>query len=41
MNSDALPDEGYRAGFDIADYVNPTRLTDELETGGLFGVRFG
>lgn len=40
MNSDVFPDEGFRAGFDIREFVNPTVLTDELETGGLFGVHF-
>ena len=41
MNSDALPEDGFQDGFDVHQYVNPTRLTDEEETGGLFGVRFG
>ena len=41
MNSDAVPEDGFRDNFDIGEYVNPTRLTDEIETGGLFGVRFG
>lgn len=40
MNSDVLPKEGFREGFDIRTFVNPTVLTDELETGGLFGVHF-
>jgi uncharacterized protein YydD (DUF2326 family) len=40
MNSDVFPDEGFREGFDIRAFVNPTVLTDELETGGLFGVHF-
>ncbi|UWR33523.1 DUF2326 domain-containing protein [Sulfitobacter sp. W027] len=40
MNSDALPKEGFREGFDIHAFVNPTVLTDELRTGGLFGVHF-
>ncbi|MCZ4262717.1 DUF2326 domain-containing protein [Limimaricola sp. G21655-S1] len=40
MNSDVLPEEGFRKGFDIRAFVNPTVLTDELETGGLFGVHF-
>lgn len=40
MNSDVLPEEGFREGFDIRAFVNPTVLTDELETGGLFGVHF-
>ena len=28
-------------GFDLKDYVLPTRLTDATEDGGLFGIRFG
>ncbi|BBP74723.1 hypothetical protein PHLH7_08270 [Pseudomonas sp. Ost2] len=28
-------------GFDLNDYVIPTRLTDATEDGGLFGIRFG
>lgn len=28
-------------GFDLNDYVLPTRLTDATENGGLFGIRFG
>ena len=40
MNSDVLPAEGFREGFDIRAFVNPTVLTDEMETGGLFGVHF-
>jgi uncharacterized protein YydD (DUF2326 family) len=41
MNSDALPADGFQDAFDVQKYVNPVRLTDEEETGGLFGVRFG
>ena len=41
MNSDAVPADGFREGFDVQSFVNPSRLTDEIETGGLFGVRFG
>jgi uncharacterized protein YydD (DUF2326 family) len=41
MNSDAVPEDGFREDFDVWTFVNPTRLTDEVETGGLFGVRFG
>lgn len=40
MNSDALPKDGFRAGFDVSDYVVPTKLTDATESGGLFGLRF-
>jgi len=40
MNSDALPREGFKAGFDIRSYVMETKLTDATDTGGLFGLRF-
>jgi uncharacterized protein YydD (DUF2326 family) len=40
MNSDALPRDGFRSGFDVNAFVRPTRLTDATETGGLFGLRF-
>ncbi len=40
MNSDALPKDGFRSGFDVNGYVLDTRLTDATETGGLFGLRF-
>ena len=40
MNSDAVPREGFRAGFDPYEYVIEPRLTDATETGGLFGLRF-
>ena len=40
MNSDALPEDVFQDGFDVRQHVNPTRLTDEEETGGLFGLRF-
>ncbi len=40
MNSDALPSEGFKRGFDIRSHVLETKLTDVTETGGLFGVRF-
>ncbi len=40
MNSDALPRDGFRPGFDINAFVCPTKLTDATETGGLFGLRF-
>lgn len=41
MNSDAVPEDGFREDFELQDFVNPTRLTDQIETGGLFGIRFG
>ena len=40
MNSDALPRDGFRPGFDVHAFVRPTKLTDATETGGLFGLRF-
>lgn len=40
MNSDALPTDGFRPDFDVSEFVNPTKLTDATETGGLFGLRF-
>lgn len=40
MNSDALPREGLRAGFDIRSCIVETKLTDATDTGGLFGLRF-
>lgn len=40
LNSDAVPREGFSAGFDIRQYFLKTRLTDATETGGLFGIRF-
>ncbi|WP_179381479.1 ABC-three component system protein [Jannaschia marina] len=41
MNSDAIPTDGFQDDFDVWQHVNSTRLNDEEETGGLFGVRFG
>lgn len=41
MNSDVLPVDVFQDGFDVRQYINPTCLTDEEETGGLFGLRFG
>ena len=40
MNSDALPRDGFRQGFDVNAFVRPTKLTDTTETAGLFGLRF-
>ena len=40
MNSDAIPSDGFRRGFDIFDYVLKTRITDAVDDVGLFGVRF-
>lgn len=41
LNSDSLPREGFDSGFDINSYINNVRLTDEEESGGLFGLSFG
>jgi uncharacterized protein YydD (DUF2326 family) len=40
MNSDALPRDGFRPGFNVSEFVLPTKLTDATDTGGLFGLRF-
>ncbi len=40
MNSDSVPADGFRRGFEIEDYVIEPRLTDATESGGLFGFRF-
>jgi len=40
MNSDVLPEDGYRPDFDVNSCILDTRLTDATETGGLFGLRF-
>ncbi|MBK5920722.1 hypothetical protein CCR80_06700 [Rhodothalassium salexigens] len=40
MNSDVLPNDGYRPDFDVRSYILDTTLTDATETGGLFGLRF-
>lgn len=40
MNSDALPGDGFRPGFDVAAFLLPVKLTDATDTGGLFGLRF-
>jgi uncharacterized protein YydD (DUF2326 family) len=40
LNSDALPKEGFDAGFNPEDFVLNVRLTDAVETGGLFGLHF-
>jgi uncharacterized protein YydD (DUF2326 family) len=40
MNSDALPKDGFRPGFDIGEFICPVRLTDTTNSGGLFGLRF-
>lgn len=40
MNSDALPKEGFESDFDISKYILPVKLTDAIDTGGLFGLHF-
>ncbi|MCL2715982.1 MAG: DUF2326 domain-containing protein [Alphaproteobacteria bacterium] len=40
LNSDVLPRQWFKAGFDIFRYVVNPRLTDATDTGGLFGLRF-
>lgn len=40
LNTDAIPKEGFDAGFALEDYFMEVRLTDAREDGGLFGVRF-
>ena len=40
MNSDALPKEGFDPDFNLQKHILSVRLTDESETGGLFGIRF-
>ena len=40
LNSDAVPREGFKAGFDLSEYYMEARLTDATEDGGLFGIRF-
>jgi len=40
MNSDVLPEDGYRPGFDVNAYILDTKLTDATDSGGLFGLRF-
>jgi uncharacterized protein YydD (DUF2326 family) len=40
LNSDALPQDGFRPDFNVGSYVLETKLTDATETGGLFGFRF-
>lgn len=40
MNSDALPRDGFKAGFDVRSHVLDAKLTDATDNGGLFGLRF-
>jgi uncharacterized protein YydD (DUF2326 family) len=39
MNSDKQPE--LPEGFALGQHILPQRLTDDTETGGLFGIRFG
>jgi uncharacterized protein YydD (DUF2326 family) len=39
MNSDKQPE--LPEGFDLGEHLLPQRLTDDTESGGLFGIRFG
>ena len=41
LNSDSLPREGFDSDFDINSYINDVQLTDEEESGGLFGLSIG
>ena len=40
MNSDAMPTQGFDGDFDISQYILPVKLTDAIDTGGLFGLHF-
>lgn len=39
MNSDQVPRDEFKPEFDFDGFVNPVQLSDENETGGLFGMR--
>lgn len=39
LNSDMIPRDEFTADFDFDSFVNPVRLSDATETGGLFGMR--
>lgn len=39
MNSDTIPRHEFSTEFDFDSFVNPVRLSDATETGGLFGMR--
>lgn len=39
MNSDAIPWDEFDTDFDFKAFVNPVRLTDANEDGGIFGMR--
>ncbi len=40
LNEDSIPRGAMRADFPFDSYVNPVRLTDATDVGGLFGFRF-
>jgi uncharacterized protein YydD (DUF2326 family) len=40
MNSDRIPYHEFPKDFKFDEYVLSTKLTDETESGGLFGIRF-
>ncbi len=40
MNSDRIPYADFSQRFDFDKHIIDPRLTDETETGGLFGFRF-
>ncbi len=40
LNEDAIPRGAMRPDFPFDSYVNPVRLTDATDVGGLFGLRF-
>lgn len=39
LNSDVLSSAEFSEEFDVQSFVNPVRLSDATETGGLFGIR--
>ena len=39
INSDAIPWDEFEKDFDFKDFVNPVRLTDASDDGGIFGMR--
>jgi uncharacterized protein YydD (DUF2326 family) len=39
MNSDQVPRNEFKPEFEFDRFVNPVQLSDENETGGLFGMR--
>ena len=39
LNSDQVPRDEFKPDFDFDRFVNPVQLSDDNETGGLFGMR--